>query len=62
MEGDVITMQELFRYHQLGVDLTGRARGRFESTGVRPQCEQRFTEAGLNLPADMFRQRDLLDT
>jgi pilus assembly protein CpaF len=61
MEGDVITMQELFRYHQLGVDLTGRARGRFESTGVRPQCEQRFIEAGLNLPTDMFRQRDLLD-
>jgi pilus assembly protein CpaF len=61
MEGDVITVQELFRFHQTGVDPAGRARGRFQSAGIRPQSEPRFAEAGLQLPPEMFRARDLLE-
>ncbi len=61
MEADVITMQELFRYHQLGIDPAGRARGRFEATGVRPFLEPRFVEAGVQFSPDSFRPRNLLD-
>ncbi|MBA4190719.1 MAG: pilus assembly protein CpaF [Planctomycetaceae bacterium] len=57
MEGDVITLQELFRFHQIGIDPAGRAKGNFEAAGVRPNCEPRFTEMGLHFPTDMFRHR-----
>ena len=36
MEQDVIIMQEIFRFKQLGIDQNGRAYGQFEATGVRP--------------------------
>jgi len=37
MEGDVITMQEVFRYDQTGIDADGRVQGRFTWTGIRPR-------------------------
>jgi len=36
MEGDVIIMQEIFRFKQLGIDQNGRSYGQFEASGVRP--------------------------
>jgi pilus assembly protein CpaF len=41
MEGEVITMQEVFRFDQTGIDAEGRVQGRFSWTGIRP----RFFEA-----------------
>lgn len=38
MEGDIITMQEIFRYDQTGLDADGRVQGRFSWTGIRPRC------------------------
>jgi pilus assembly protein CpaF len=54
MEGDIITMQEIFAFEKLGINEDGRVIGRFRATGVRPKCAERLKAAGINLPASMF--------
>ncbi len=54
MEGDVITMQEIFVFEKLGMTQDGKVMGRFRATGVRPKCAERLKAAGIHLPADMF--------
>ena len=54
MEGDVITMQEIFLFEKLGITQEGKVVGRFRATGVRPKCGERLRAAGVNLPAEMF--------
>jgi len=60
MEQDVIIMQEIFRYKQLGIDQNGRCYGQFEATGVRPTFVQRLEAAGIKLPTNLFQERVLL--
>ncbi len=60
MEQDIIIMQEIFRYRQLGVDQNGRAYGQFEATGVRPSFINRLEAKGIKLPANLFAERVLL--
>jgi pilus assembly protein CpaF len=60
MEGDIIVSQEIFAYHQQGVDEAGRAHGQFVTTGVRPTCAKRLKTAGAELPTHMFAQRVLM--
>ena len=54
MEGDVITMQEIFLFEKMGVTQDGKVIGRFRATGVRPKCCERLRASGIHLPADMF--------
>jgi pilus assembly protein CpaF len=54
MEGEVITMQEIFLFEKLGVTQEGKVIGRFRATGVRPKCGERLQSAGIHLPANMF--------
>jgi pilus assembly protein CpaF len=54
MEGDVITMQEIFLFEKTGVTQDGKVIGRFRATGVRPRCCERLKASGVHLPADMF--------
>ena len=54
MEGDVITMQEIFTFEKMGVTQDGKVIGRFRATGVRPKCCERLRASGIHLPADMF--------
>ena len=54
MEGDVITMQEVFRFERLGLDEMQRVRGRFMPTGVRSQCSSLMQAAGIELDPNMF--------
>jgi pilus assembly protein CpaF len=54
MEGDVITMQEIFMFEKLGVTQDGKVIGRFKATGVRPKVAERLKASGIHLPADMF--------
>ena len=54
MEGDVITMQEVFRFEKMGLDEMQRVRGRFMPTGVRPHCSDRMQAAGIQLDPNMF--------
>ena len=55
MEGDVITMQEIFRYRQTGIDGDGTVLGRFEATGIRPRFLAQIAARGVNLSAETFR-------
>jgi pilus assembly protein CpaF len=54
MEGDVITMQEIFVFEKAGISTEGKVIGRFRATGVRPKCSERLKAAGILLPAEMF--------
>jgi pilus assembly protein CpaF len=54
MEGDVITMQEIFRFEKLGLGPDGKVLGRFIATGVRPKVCERLKTAGVLLPPEMF--------
>jgi pilus assembly protein CpaF len=55
MEGDVITMQEIFHFRQTGMSAEGQVQGRFEATGIRPRFLDNVTAHGLTLPAELFR-------
>jgi pilus assembly protein CpaF len=55
MEGDVVTMQEIFRYKLMGRDDEGRVLGRFEATGIRPKFMNELADRGIYLPAELFR-------
>jgi pilus assembly protein CpaF len=50
MEGDVVTMQEIFRFKQDHIDAEGRVIGRFEATGVRPHFYDTFLANGIDAP------------
>ncbi len=54
MEGDVITMQDIFMFEKVGVTQDGKVIGRFRATGVRPKLCERLRASGIHLPADMF--------
>ena len=54
MEQDVIAMQEIFHFHQGGINEAGKVVGAFKATGVRPKCADRIAAAGRQLPMDMF--------
>ncbi len=54
MEGDIITMQEIYVFEKMGVTQDGKVIGRFRATGVRPKCCERLRASGIHLPADMF--------
>jgi pilus assembly protein CpaF len=51
MEGEMITMQEIFQFERSGVDAAGRVLGRFRSNGIRPRFAERFAQYGMQLPA-----------
>jgi pilus assembly protein CpaF len=55
MEGDIITMQEIFRFRQTGVGADGVVQGRFEATGIRPRFLEQVMAHGITLSADLFR-------
>ena len=60
MEQDTVVMQDIYRYIQEGIDESGRARGHFEASGIRPTFMHRLESAGVRLPASAFRQRIML--
>src|SRR5499427_1658447 len=57
MEQDTVVMQDIYKYVQEGIDETGRARGHFESTGIRPSFMNKLEAAGVRLPSSAFKQR-----
>jgi len=56
----MITLQDLFDYHQTSVSGQGKAVGVFRATGVRPAFIERFATANCPLPPDLFADRVLL--
>ncbi len=55
MEGDVITMQEIFRYKITGRDDKGQVTGHFEATGIRPKFLEHTMQTGIVLDPELFR-------
>jgi pilus assembly protein CpaF len=56
MEGETITMQEIFQYERTGVDSQGVVLGRFRPTGIRPRFAERLKSCGLQLPRVFFEE------
>ncbi|QCO57328.1 CpaF family protein (plasmid) [Pseudorhodobacter turbinis] len=54
MEGEVISMQEIFRFERLGLAPDGAIIGRFNATGVRSHFSERFRQWGYDLPASIY--------
>ena len=57
MEGDIITMQDIFLFERQGVDQEGKVLGVFRATGVRPKFADMMSAAGIYLTTDMFANR-----
>jgi pilus assembly protein CpaF len=55
MEGDVVTMQEIFKFERTGIDADGNVLGRHRATGIRPKLMQRVVEYGIPMPIDLFK-------
>ena len=61
MEGDVVTMQEIFRFRQTGISPEGQVLGKFEATGIRPKFIEQVMAHGVTLSAELFRPDAKLD-
>jgi len=57
MEGDVISMQDIFVFERVGIDENGKVRGAFRATGIRPKFADRLATAGCRLRAALFDSR-----
>ncbi len=54
MEGDTITLQDIFTYKVEGIDSNGRMKGNFTSTGIRPNFLEKLTSSGIIVRDDWF--------
>ncbi|QDZ08646.1 CpaF family protein [Sphingomonas panacisoli] len=61
MEGEVVTMQEIFRFRLTGRGDGGEVLGRFEATGIRPHFMRELEDRGISLPADIFNPSAVLE-
>ena len=55
MEGDVIILQDIFRFEQKGLDNNGKVKGEFVSTGIMPKFVQKLKDKGINILPDLFK-------
>ena len=59
MEGDIITMQDIFVFEQRGKDDKGHIIGRFRPTGIRPKFMDKLSNSGINISSDIFWDKQL---
>lgn len=57
MEGETVSLQDIFYFEKLGVREDGKVLGAFRTTGILPKCMERLEAAGVRLPMDMFEPR-----
>ncbi|MBT9153179.1 MAG: hypothetical protein DDT35_01408 [Firmicutes bacterium] len=57
MEGDIITLQDIFVFVQTGRDPSGRISGEFKPTGIRPRFYEKLVDAHAQLPPDIFHPK-----
>jgi pilus assembly protein CpaF len=55
MEGDLVTMQDIFVFERTGLTEQGRVTGRFRATGIRPKFYERLRTSGMQIPASVFQ-------
>jgi pilus assembly protein CpaF len=61
MEGDVITMQDIFLFERTRLRTDGKVCGRFRATGIRPKVSELLGSSGVKLPADMFEHVQVIE-
>ena len=54
MEGDIITMSEIFTFERTGVDKEGNVLGSIKPTGVVPGFQRRLSRRGIDIPVELF--------
>ncbi|MCF6305652.1 MAG: CpaF family protein [Rhodobacteraceae bacterium] len=54
MEGEIISMQEIFKFEQMGIGEDGKIKGRFMPSGLRSFYTERFRQWGYNLPSSLY--------
>jgi pilus assembly protein CpaF len=54
MEGDIITLQDVFVFEKRGIDQSGKVQGRFKGTGIRPHFTEKLELAGVEVPEELF--------
>lgn len=54
MEGDIVSMQEIFRFVRLETDADGNIVGEYRATGIRPKFAEQFSSRGIDLSSDIF--------
>jgi pilus assembly protein CpaF len=54
MEGDIIILQDIFKFEQKGIDNNGKVKGEFVSTGIMPKFVKKLKEKGINIPPDIL--------
>jgi pilus assembly protein CpaF len=59
IEGDIISMQEIFAFRKIGLAENGTVLGEFVATGIRPRLSERLAASGVNLPPSMFESTRL---
>jgi pilus assembly protein CpaF len=55
MEQDIITLQDVFLFERTGVTESGKIKGRFRATGIRPKFYERLKTSGITLPTSLFQ-------
>jgi pilus assembly protein CpaF len=60
MEGDVISLQDIFVFDRSGLTADGRVAGRFRATGLRPRCSERLAAAGTMLSGSLFEHSEVV--
>jgi pilus assembly protein CpaF len=55
MEGELITLQDLFVFERTGLTEQGRVTGKFRATGIRPKFYDRLRASGMHIPASVFQ-------
>lgn len=61
MEGDVVSMQEIFRFQRESTDAEGRIQGRYVTTGIRPKFVSEFIARGIQIPERTFDPNSTLE-
>src|SRR5258708_36769845 len=56
VEGDMVTLQDIFVFEKRGVSAEGKVLGRFCATGIRPKFSEKLMAAGIHLPPELFDQ------
>lgn len=58
LESDVVVLQDIFIFKQLGIDGNGKLIGEFMPTGVRPKLYEKIIENGINIPIEIFANKE----
>src|SRR5512143_2836206 len=61
MEGDVVTMQEIFAFRQTGIDSKGMVKGRFVAGGIMPKFIEKFKVMNIPVPYELFDENNVME-